>query len=175
MFETDINRLQVRVLKRSITYDEAIRTHKQIMDKYYSIFTTLSAWLTVFFAAFMAMNLIYVYDYFTMPFSHWSHLFNYALYSLLSITACDHLGQINVVQEDLKRIVLLAVGDLEEFLQKQDSNPELIISCFGWPLGNKFASELLFLYASAAFLMWQVTQLSKWNGFSFDQKFIEEL
>jgi hypothetical protein len=34
--------------------------------------------------------------------------------------------------------------------------------------------EMGFLFASTAFLLWQVTQLSGWQGFSFDKGTYEE-
>ena len=45
---------------------------------------------------------------------------------------------------------------------------------FGWEVGPTFIMEMAFLFASTAFLLWQVTQLSGWKGFSFDKETYED-
>ena len=40
---------------------------------------------------------------------------------------------------------------------------------FGWEFGKGYSMEFLFLHLSAAFVMWQITALSNFAGFSFDK------
>ena len=47
-------------------------------------------------------------------------------------------------------------------------NTEFKCNVFGVSIGTAFIMEMFWLYASLAFLMWQVTVLSGWKGFSFD-------
>ena len=49
---------------------------------------------------------------------------------------------------------------------------ELKATIFGWELGAGFMGEITVLYVSMAFLLWQVTTLSKWTGFSFDKALV---
>ena len=49
------------------------------------------------------------------------------------------------------------------------NNYEMKVKCFGFTLGPEYSVQSLLFLGSAAFLLWQTTQLSKWTGFSFDR------
>lgn len=68
----------------------------------------------------------------------------------------EHLGE------------LWNAGERTQFLVYLN-NYEMKVTCFGFVIGPEYSLQSLLFLVSAAFLVWQTTQLSKWTGFSFDK------
>lgn len=183
-------RFNKRVQGGEFSFEEAMREHKKQHRRHRAVISTMSVTFNITTAVFILSSVVYIYDYFVMSFSHWIFLVLFCMI-MLSICIMTPLtwGAVNDNQDSLKVIITemdeeTKLDDAEAGFNKKQFQvwstlqrtqflvylqaAELKVTTFGWPLGGGFVMEMILLYGSGAFLMWQVTTLSGFRGLSFD-------
>jgi hypothetical protein len=192
-----------KIRVRSIDFETAMKSHRKFNTKQRNIVSKVSLELNIFVTLVCIAAFSFCYEYFVMPHSHWGHLANFIFFVVMcSIILPFSWGPVNENQDALRILVAESVGKevasdntmpaetLESKHGKEEEelwdaakraqflihiqNTEYKCRVFGWEVGPPFIMEIGFLFASTAFLLWQVTQLSGWQGFSFDKGTYEE-
>ena len=210
-----------KIADRLITFEEAIREHKEMHQRHRMIFKVVIIEGNLAWSLFMLFSIINLYEYFVMPWGHWSHIYTYCLNVLgmcivwpihwtgpnenqdaLQVMVAEAVESVHAWKEKEKESVLKGedpvlkeegdalmpsqynhVGDSEktqttELWNARERTSFLIylqttmlkVSAFNWPVGLGFIMEICILYATYAFVMWQISALNGWSGLSFDRE-----
>ena len=204
-----------KIADRLITFEEAIREHREMHQRHRMIFKVVTIEGNLACSMFMFLSIINLYEYFVMPWGHWSHIYFYCLNVLgMCIVWPIHWTGPNENQDALQVMVAEAVESVDAWKEKESvlkdpvlkgegdaltpsrynhvgektqttelwnarertsfliylQTTMLKVSAFNWPVGLGFIMEICILYATYAFVMWQISALNGWSGLSFDRE-----
>lgn len=198
---------QAEFLERlpSLSMKEAMDEHRALNKRTKKISKSVSTFITILYIICMPEQILLLYDYFVMSYSHWVHLALYIHSSLMmGILMPQNWIPVNDGQTRLREFlaeghyVPQALTETEGkkegkkkdgMLEADEEMPPLEIwdaaqrahfliylnnvvdeiKFLGWKPDNMFVFELCLFFASTFFLMWQITTLNGFQGFTFDR------
>lgn len=187
-----------RIKSRSLSFPEALREHKMLNQNHRRVIDYVTIEGNVACTLFNLGSIFLLYEYFVTAHSHWFHITFYCLNAIgMCIVFPLHWSPVNDNQIALQVLVAEAVdneratkdkiegsSDLENLSGQEHTElwnaaersqfliylqtTQTTVCVFQWPIGVPYIMEVILLYVTQAFLMWQVATLSGFKGFSFD-------
>lgn len=173
------------IKKRNFTLDGAIYQHRSILQRCSPHIQAASMEISGFFVVILLASFTEIYDFFVMSWSHWFHMADFFMKSVFTIIFINRQwAPINYLNNELQFHVAKAVAGAEggELWTVQERSyflqylsivkPKSCVFFFGKEAGMKFAAEVMALDLTLFFVVYQMTSMDGWTGFSLDQKWI---